>query len=754
MRVGREISGLLAFALLLVVVLATAWEQQPHGYRDDSAPGDVFSAARAYRTIEEIAQRPHAVGTAEHDRVRDHLVGELRKLGLETEIRSGIGRWPESMKRAEVGIGRADNIVARIPGTAPTGTVYLAAHYDSVPSAPGANDDGAGVAAILETARVLRESETGLRNNVVLLLTDAEEPGLLGADAFVAAGDYDRDGGVVVNLEARGAGGPPLLWRLTRPDGDLVRTVAQAVPRPNTDSLTTALAGDQTSSNTDFAAFEPGGLRVLDWAFVGESVYYHNRLDDPAHVNLATLQQLGDNTVAQARDFGERDLRALDDPADKAYFTLPFGVLVVVAPWVMIALAVLALALVAWIVWQVRRAGETSIRRVLLAAATAFVAVPLAMAVVYGWWWLVGRIRPEFAAAPVDPYDPEFYQAAVIVLSVAVLAFWWVFARRMFGPTAAGVGLLTCVTVVGALFAAVAPAASVLLMVPAFAAAAAVALTFVTPESLRLPVLTVFLLPAALFLGGSLWSGVQAGLTSAPFLAAPLLVLLGGLLMLTLTHAWPQRRGWAIPVAGLVLTLVLTATGLALYKVDAAHPRLSQLIYALDADRREAQWLSTQQPDDWTRNFVSGTAPGGVFAELWPKAVSSEPTGAQSISAPVAEILSDTTENGKRKVTLRVRSTRAATRIDLRWGDAPVESLRVAGREITLSETAGFRFFAPPAEGVDVELIVPAGPLPLRLTDYSWLPDSGVETYPPTPEDTYLRQDSACAVTVTVPGLQ
>ncbi|MBL1075353.1 M20/M25/M40 family metallo-hydrolase [Nocardia sp. 2] len=755
MRVGRGLSGLLAFAVLLAVVVATAWEQQPHGFRPADAPGEVFSAARAFRTIDEIAQRPHPVGTPEHDRVRDHLVSELRKIGLETEIRSGIGRWPGSFRPDEIGIGRADNIIGRIPGSAPTGTVYLVAHYDSVASAPGANDDGAGVATVVEAARALRASETGLRNNLVVLITDAEEQGLIGAEAFVAAGDYDKQG-VVVNLEARGAGGPVLLWRLTRPDGDLVRAVAQAIPHPNTDSFTTALAEGQTSSNTDFAAFETAGLRVLDWAFAGKSAYYHNRLDDPAHVSLPTLQQMGDNALAQAREFGQQDLGALDDPADRAYFGLPFGTLVVLPVWVMIALAVLALALVAWVIWQVRRNGETSIRRVLLAAATALAAVPLAMAAVYGWWWLLQAVRPDYRATTaggIDPYRPELYQVAVIVLAVAVLGFWWAFARRVFGPTAAGVGLLTCVTVVGALAAALLPAAAVLVVIPAFAAAAGVAATFLVPESFRLPVLTVFLLPAALLLGGIVWSGVQAGLLGAPFLTAPLLMLLGGLLTLTLVHSWPQRRGWVIPALGLLLTVALTAAGLAVDRIDDTHPRLSQLMYALDADRREAQWISTLEPDEWTRNFVSPEDPAGAFAALWPKAVSSEAAPVQAISPPVAEIFADTTDGGQRTVKLRIRSQRGATRIDLRWGDAPISSLRVAGREITLDETRGFRFFAPPAEGVDVELVAAAGPLPLQLVDYTWLPDSGVEAYPSTPEDTYLRQDSACVVFAAVPGL-
>ena len=48
------------------------------------------------------------------------------------------------------------NIVARVPGTDSTGAIALVSHYDSVPSSYGASDAGAGVAAILETVRILQ----------------------------------------------------------------------------------------------------------------------------------------------------------------------------------------------------------------------------------------------------------------------------------------------------------------------------------------------------------------------------------------------------------------------------------------------------------------------------------------------------------------------------------------------------------------------------------------------------------------------
>jgi Zn-dependent M28 family amino/carboxypeptidase len=62
--------------------------------------------------------------------------------------------------------------------------VLLTAHYDTVAGSPGAGDDGIGVAVLLETARALSTANAA-RNTVMILLTDGEETGLLGAEAFV-----------------------------------------------------------------------------------------------------------------------------------------------------------------------------------------------------------------------------------------------------------------------------------------------------------------------------------------------------------------------------------------------------------------------------------------------------------------------------------------------------------------------------------------------------------------------------------------
>jgi Zn-dependent M28 family amino/carboxypeptidase len=56
--------------------------------------------------------------------------------------------------------------------------IVVGAHHDTVPGSPGADDNGAGVAALLELARVLAPAR--FRRTVVLAALDMEEIGLLG----------------------------------------------------------------------------------------------------------------------------------------------------------------------------------------------------------------------------------------------------------------------------------------------------------------------------------------------------------------------------------------------------------------------------------------------------------------------------------------------------------------------------------------------------------------------------------------------
>src|SRR5919112_5828262 len=189
-----------------------------------SARANEFSAERAFSHVEQIAERPHPVGSPANAEVRAYLVGQLEDLGPRPTVQQATSA---RTMEGTASIARVHNIHARIPGSSPTGHVVLVAHYDSVPRGPGAADDGAGVAAILEIARAIT-SGSPPRNDIDVVLTDAEEPGLLGAQAFVDAGRLNPQRSVVLNLEARGTSGPAIMFESSSHNASIIPALANA----------------------------------------------------------------------------------------------------------------------------------------------------------------------------------------------------------------------------------------------------------------------------------------------------------------------------------------------------------------------------------------------------------------------------------------------------------------------------------------------------------------------------------------------
>nr|WP_255807699.1 M20/M25/M40 family metallo-hydrolase [Cohnella mopanensis] len=211
--------------------------------------------------------------------------------------------------------------MARIPGTDNSKAVMIAAHYDSVAGGPGAADDGAGIAAMLETVRALQVSGP-LKNNLLLLMTDGEEPGLLGATAFMREHPWARDVGVVFNFEARGNKGPSLMFETSEQNGWLVQEFMKAVPQPLAYSLIYNVY-KLMPNDTDLTVFREGGLSGMNFAFGMGLNAYHEQIDTPANLDLSSLQHHGEYMLHLVQHFGQLDLTDVRQQ-DRVYFNV-FG---------------------------------------------------------------------------------------------------------------------------------------------------------------------------------------------------------------------------------------------------------------------------------------------------------------------------------------------------------------------------------------------------------------------------------------------
>lgn len=77
------------------------------------------------------------------------------------------------------------NVVAVKEGLVRPDEIYVCgAHYDSVDQSPGADDNGSGVAAVMEAARVL--SQYDFEATIIFIAFDREEQFMVGSQAWVA----------------------------------------------------------------------------------------------------------------------------------------------------------------------------------------------------------------------------------------------------------------------------------------------------------------------------------------------------------------------------------------------------------------------------------------------------------------------------------------------------------------------------------------------------------------------------------------
>jgi hypothetical protein len=398
--------------IVVVLVLIGFLSTMAVNPQDAGAPANEFSATRAMAHVSEIAREPHPMGTAANGRVRSYLVAELEALGLELDLQTvsapnvfGSGEPVDVV-----------NVIAWIPGTANTKAVVLLAHYDTVPDTPGANDNSAAVAALLETARAL-QSGPPLANDIVFLFSDAEEPsgpsGHFGARAFASVPGLVDDLGLIVNFEANGGSGASMLVQTSGPRSWLVNEYTSAAADPVVFSFLTEITELIGEVGTDFDVFKDAGVPGLHFAYLRGSPIYHTQADDVDSVGAGSLQHHGANAVAVARRFGDMDLAEEFPSGDAVFFTIRPFVVQYPAAWAL-WLAVAAAGGFGLAV----RGSRQRIASVIRSGGVSLLA-PLVGAVAGTVAWMV------IAAVRSTPGVAESYLYLAVLLGVGVFVARW-----------------------------------------------------------------------------------------------------------------------------------------------------------------------------------------------------------------------------------------------------------------------------------------------------------------------------------------
>jgi hypothetical protein len=342
LRLRHPISLLVICLLVLMGVLRSYSSPSPVGA---DAPDVVFSAIRAEAVLRDLLPEnlPHVSGSPFNTVVRNRVVSNLESAGYEPQFQSRFHCNPMFGTCSPV-----ENIIAVKPGSEGKYAVLLTAHYDSGWAGPGAADDGAGTSAILEIARMAADFPP-FRNDIIFLITDSEENGLIGADAFAEHHPLFEKVKAVINLEARGVEGPSALFETGDGNRSVIRMFSKNVKRPVGNSLVYEIY-KRMPNDTDYTVYRRKGVMGVNFAFAQGVAVYHSAIDDPDHLDLGSLQHHGDNAWAMLKILGERGLDTVISREDAGYIdvfakrlvhypvSITSGLDLILGVWVMLAI--------------------------------------------------------------------------------------------------------------------------------------------------------------------------------------------------------------------------------------------------------------------------------------------------------------------------------------------------------------------------------------------------------------------------------
>lgn len=718
----RWTAGFAALIVLAVTSFLAVYLTRPPAPKKVDAPATSFSAERAMAHVAAIAKAPHPPGTAEHTAVREYIIGQLKAAGLEPELYRAQGLKVYGQSTIEAAM--TTNVVARLRGTSPTRAVMLASHYDSVPTGPGASDDGAAVAAMLETLRALKAGQP-LQNDVIFLFTDAEELGLLGSQAFVDGHPWMKEAGLVLNFEARGTGGPAIMFEVSDQNGRLMSEFARAVATPSSTSVAYEVYR-RLPNDTDVTEFKRvEGLDYLNVAYIGHWTRYHTALDNVANVDRGGLQQMGEYALGVASHFGSLSL-PLPAAGNAVWFNaLRWWLVHYPAAWAIPLAVVSAVLMVVVLVFGF-------CRRTLTVSGTALglAALVLLLVTAVGLTMGVKALIPIRAGVRYEMFPPAY---AALVVVAALVIYGRVLRRVQTADLTAGAAVLWLALALATPL--LIPGGSYLFLWPLVFVLGGLAYACWKAEPPgALWAMTLGGLPAIL-LAVPLVLTVFDGLATLPEAPVALLALMAGLLAAPLRAVWDLGRWWA-PAAAL-LTAIAVVVPAVLLPPNALNPMVSAAVYGLDADSGKAYWLVRPvKATEWSSQFGGDQAVESEAPEFFPYLMSTfrrAPAPQLVLPAPELDVVSDHLEGSVRTLQLRLRSPRKAHLAEV-YLQGPVEVLgsTVGGMPVLRTCALGencipwyLRYSGLPAEGVEITLRVKTGqPVSFRVIDTTFgLPD-------------------------------
>lgn len=395
-----------------------------------NTPADLFYDGvfmeKITKHIDQLTDHPRAIGDYHHGTTRRYLIKALNQAGLTVRTQQSTVYNSKSKTAAPV-----VNIMASYPGTNPEApTLMLMAHYDAAQfNSTGAADDASGVAVILEVVHAYLQSGQRPENNLLVLITDGEEVGLLGAQAFIKEQLMNHNIKLIINLEARGSAGPVMMWPETVAGnrGLIEGFVKAGVPLPVTTSLHYEIYR-QLPNDTDLTPFnQTAGIDGFNLAFIDDHFNYHTRQDTLENLSANTLAHQMIQTKALLSHFADADLNALSSDESLVYFNLPGWGLVTYGTGLNLVLWLITAALLIGNLWVRGRTTSQSATGSWWSATLAVVLIPaLVMLLCMVVLWITGLLFPGHQDIWQGfPYQGHIMMLGLLLTAALLSSFGW-----------------------------------------------------------------------------------------------------------------------------------------------------------------------------------------------------------------------------------------------------------------------------------------------------------------------------------------
>lgn len=595
------IKKIIAITILCLATYASIKTQLPADDFIEKPDKSQFSNKRAYKHVQELGDVIHYSGSEHHQQKLDYIVEELQKMGLETQIQEGntFSDWGSFVK--------AKNVIARIKGTDNGKALTLMTHYDSSPhSSFGASDAGSGVATILEGVRAFLRSKTSHKNDIIILITDAEELGLNGAQLFVKEHPWINDIGLILNFEARGSGGPSFtLLETNEGNSALIDEFIKANPRfPVANSLAYSIY-KKLPNDTDLTVFrKEANIQGFNFAFIDDHYDYHTALDVPERLDNNTLSHQASYLMPLLTHFSNTDLNSLTAEENYVYFNTPLGMHSYPFSWIK-PLVLIAVVLFIVILFYGKRQKKLRLKEIGKGfLAFIIVLVVNALLGVFGWKTILNMYPHYNEILQGFTYNGHWYILFFVLLSLTIIFFVYKKVYEGNNTKELMVAPLFFWLLINTVIAFELEGASFYIIPVYFALGLFYFL--IRKDKPSMIALTLLSLPAVIIYAPFIEQFPIALGLKAVVASCALVTLLFGLLLPVFGFI---RRKKMLGYITFFVTVITFGIAHMKNEFSKERPKPNSLVYMQNEDDHKSYWLTyDEQLDDWTSTYFSETA--------------------------------------------------------------------------------------------------------------------------------------------------